>query len=145
MKWLDRLGLSASLLCAIHCALVPFLGLIGVPVALDLLAVNASHETEHLFLVFGTLAFAALTFAIGTYKHRDPHSWKWMFFALVSGVSSVVFHETLEVNKYLHAAPLILVALFLMQAHRVNMKAWHYHKGGSKACECKHHPAPPEK
>lgn len=134
MTILDRLGISASVLCAVHCAALPLLGFLGV----SLFGLGESEEMVHTYFLIGTLVFACITFAIGSLKHRDPHSWKWVFFAFVTMAVSIMFHDWFDQNAWLHAVPMVLFGVFLVTAHVVNLRAWHAHRGSS-SCGCRNH------
>ncbi len=133
MKILDRLGISASALCAVHCAAVPVLAFFGV----SFFGFVQGEEIIHTYLLLGTFAFAAATLAIGTWRHRDPHSWKWMFLAAVAMSASIIWHDWFDQSEWLHAIPMVVFGVALIIAHIVNMRAWHVHRHNN-SCSCKH-------
>src|SRR5215831_16524451 len=66
----DRVGATASFLCAIHCAALPFVFALLPALGLGFLA---NHGFEHWFIAFATvLALTMLT--RGYRRHREPHA-----------------------------------------------------------------------
>lgn len=74
----DRLGATASLLCAVHCATLPFL--LGVLPALGL-GFLASHSFERAFIACASVLALAMT-VHGYRRHRDARA----FALLVPGL-----------------------------------------------------------
>src|SRR5512146_710329 len=66
----DRVGATASFLCALHCAALPFVFALLPALGLEFLA---NHEFERWFIAFATTL--ALTMLIRGYRrHREPHA-----------------------------------------------------------------------
>src|SRR5215467_7981812 len=66
----DRVGATASFLCALHCAALPFVFAVLPALGLGFLA---NHSFERWFIAFATLL--ALTMLIRGYRrHRTPHA-----------------------------------------------------------------------
>jgi hypothetical protein len=61
----DRVGATASFLCALHCAALPFVLALLPAIGLGFLA---NHAFEHWFIAFATLL--ALTMLIRGYRHH---------------------------------------------------------------------------
>lgn len=111
----DRIGATASFLCAIHCALLPF-----VLTLLPLLGLGflASHEFERGFVAFAVmLAMVALVIGYRRHRRRLP-----LLLAvpglllLIFGITVVDLH-TLTVHSVLVTCGGLLVA----SAHFVNL------------------------
>lgn len=119
LRLLDRLGISASLLCAVHCAILPL-----AMTVLPLLGVG--------FLAHGwfEVAMVALSVVIGVlslgrsyriHKQLNP------IFMMIAGAVILLFNllghsshnETLEA---LHPFIALLGGVMIISAHRVNMK-----------------------
>ncbi len=64
----DRVGATASFLCAIHCAVLPF-ALATLPFVG--LAFLADHRFERIFVLFAC-ALASVVLVRGFRRHRDP-------------------------------------------------------------------------
>lgn len=66
----DRIGATASFLCALHCAALPFVLALLPAIGLGFLA---DHGFEHGFIVFATL-LATTMLVRGYRRHRAPHA-----------------------------------------------------------------------
>ncbi len=66
-RWFDRLGISLSIACWIHCALLPVL-VVASPALTGLLL---DHGNFHLWLLGLVLPTAVLAFVLGWFRHRD--------------------------------------------------------------------------
>jgi len=82
----DRLGVVASVLCAIHCALAPVL-LIFLPTFGKIWAHPASHALVAIFIV----PLAAFSIWKGYRTHRK----RWIFVSAVMGISAVLIGAAL--------------------------------------------------
>lgn len=79
--FLDRLSISASALCAVHCAVLPIM--LAVFPALSSLP-NNDHRFHLalIFLIVPTSIFAAL---LGCAKHKD----KWVLAGIITGLTTL--------------------------------------------------------
>ncbi len=66
-RWLDRLGISLSVACWIHCAFLPALVVLS-PALSGLLLDDGSF---HIWLLILILPTAVLAFLLGWFKHRN--------------------------------------------------------------------------
>jgi hypothetical protein len=66
----DRLGATASFLCALHCAALPFVFALLPALGLEFLA---DHTFERWFIAFATL-LATTMLVRGWLRHRTPHA-----------------------------------------------------------------------
>lgn len=132
-KILDLIGMLVSLLCGLHCLLLPIAAFGGFA----FLGLNQDHDVAHTFLLLATVAFASATAGIGTYVHKDVTSWKYVFLAGLVMALSIAFHELVDSNAVLHSLPMVVFAALLVIAHYKNLRAWHSHNG-HKACGCSH-------
>ena len=110
MQMLDKIGITATSLCALHCIflpiLLPILPLFG-------LSFLGSHEWEHVFLlmtaVFGTVALFS--------GFKRYHQQRFPFYLLYSGVALYWikhdFSESLEAYFIISGAGLIIAAHFI--------------------------------
>src|SRR5579875_3773602 len=110
----DRVGATASLLCAVHCALLPF-----VLAALPLIGLGflAGHTFERGFVVCAaTLASASIVTAYG--RHRRPHA----LFVLMHGVA-------IDSNAHvgLRTASVVTGGVLVASAHITNQVIAHRH------------------
>jgi hypothetical protein len=88
INW-DILGISASILCAIHCAILPLL-LVSLPV----LGVNIIHNALFEFGMIG-LAFVVGSLALlhgFRYHHRHPGPWLLFTAGLLLLVAKQIWH-----------------------------------------------------
>lgn len=111
----DRVGATASFLCAIHCALLPF-----VLTVLPLLGLGflAGHRFERGFVTFAaTLALFAL--AGGYRRHRRPLP----LLLAVPGLLLLLLGVTwaVDVSVVLHSTMVTCGGLLVASAHFVNL------------------------
>ena len=111
----DRVGATASFLCAIHCALLPF-----VLTLLPLLGLGflAGHRFERGFVMFAaTLALFAL---VGGYRrHRRPLPLMLAMPGLLLLLLGVTWAA--DVSVVLHSTMVTCGGLLLASAHFVNL------------------------
>lgn len=116
----DRLGATASFLCAIHCAVLPFVIALLPLMGLEFLA---DHDFERGFVLFAA-ALATTTLVTGHRKHarRLP----LMLAApgvmlLVLGVTVVDLHS----QTALHSVMVTCGGLLVASAHMFNLRFTH--------------------
>lgn len=117
----DRFGATASFLCAVHCALLPFV--IAVLPALGL-AFLADHAIERGFVVFAcTLATTMLL--LGYRRHRRLNALFVLLPALILLLAGVIvdFEQAAVTHAWLVSTGGSLLAL----AHLVNLRLSHVH------------------
>lgn len=110
---LDRIGIAATSLCALHCILLPIL----LP-ALPLLGLSflADHTWEHVFLI----ATAVLgTFALFS-GFKRYHRKLYPFYLLYLGVA--VYWMKHSFAEDFQAIFIVLGASLIVAAHFINMK-----------------------
>jgi hypothetical protein len=119
---LDRLGATGSLLCAIHCALLPLL--IALLPSLGI-AMWLGEGFEQGFVVFATL-LGVFTLAWGYRRHRAVRA-LWLLLpglaALWIGVAYAPLHHTLVAHAIVMTFGGTLVGL----AHLANLRLNHGH------------------
>src|SRR5690606_25279938 len=115
----DRIGAAASVLCAVHCALLP-LALAALP-ALGL-SVGGWADIDQAFTVFATL-LGATTLAIGFRRHRTFQAWM----LLVPGLAMVWLgaFTALHDHGVAHAAVMTAGGLLIAAAHLLNLRLTH--------------------
>ena len=112
----DRLGATASFLCAIHCAALPFvlavLPLLG-------LAFLADHRFERGFVMFACAL--ALFSLISSYRHHHrPLPLLLALPGLVLLISGVTYAENISVA--LHSVLVTCGGLLVATAHFINLR-----------------------
>lgn len=117
----DRFGATASFLCAIHCALLPFV--IAVLPALGL-AFLADHSIERGFVMFAC-ALATLMLLLGYRRHRRVNALLLLLPALLLLLAGIVvdFEQSAVAHAWLVSTGGSLLAL----AHLVNLRLSHVH------------------
>jgi len=117
----DRFGATASFLCAIHCALLPFV--IAVLPALGL-AVLADHAIERAFVTFAC-TLATVMLLLGYRKHRRANALLLLLPALALLLAGVLvdFEQSAVTHAWLVTTGGSLLAL----AHLVNLRLSHVH------------------
>lgn len=118
---LDRVGATASLLCAVHCVLLPFVLALLPLIGLEFLA---GHTFERVFVVCAaTLASASLIVAYR--RHRKPHA----LFLMVPGIALLVFGIAIDLDAHvvIHTACVVSGGLLVATAHITNLVLAHHH------------------
>ncbi|WOH37010.1 MerC domain-containing protein [Thalassotalea fonticola] len=110
---LDRLGITATSICALHCillpVLVPLLSLFGLEFLGD-------HESEHIFL-FVTLILGSVALFSGFKRY---HRKIYPFYLLFLG--GFIYWHKHSVDESLQPIMIIVGACLLIAAHVVNLK-----------------------
>jgi len=115
----DRVGMVGSLVCAIHCALLPLL-LSALP-ALGL-GMFASADIDQAFAVFAGI-LGITTLSIGFRRHRAFHAWALLVPGLImiwTG-SFTGLHD----HSLAHAALMTAGGLLVAGAHMLNLRLSH--------------------
>jgi len=111
----DRIGATASFLCAIHCALLPFV-LAALPlVGLEFLA---DHRFERGFVMFAC-ALALIALIRGFRRHQQPLPLLLAIPGLALLLLGVTFAENYSI--ILHSVLVTCGGLLLAGAHFVNL------------------------
>jgi hypothetical protein len=122
----DTVGLTGSVLCALHCLIVPISLVFGQIGPLSLV----EDEFFHRILLSAVVPAAVLAFGIGCWNHRDP----WVLVLGAVGLISLtaaltVLHDVLGENGERSAA--ILASGLLIAAHVRNFRL-------CRDCVCDH-------
>jgi hypothetical protein len=129
-RFLDRIGATGSLLCAVHCALLPLL--IALLPSLGV-AVWLKDGFEIWFVLFATL-LGVSSMVIGYRRHRAVRAFRLLFLGLIGlwlGVLYPPLHASVLPHALIMAGGGTLVAL----AHLANLRLDHLHVHGP---ECTH-------
>ncbi len=117
----DRFGATASLLCAVHCALLPLVIAILPALGLRFLA---DHRFEHAFIAFASvLALTTLVFGFRRHQHFRA------FWFLVPGIALLfagIFVE-FDASAILHAVLVAIGGTLVAIAHVTNLRLSHGH------------------
>src|SRR5574337_348715 len=127
----DRIGATASMLCAVHCALLPFVLALLPLIGLGFLA---GHTFERIFV--GCAAALACASILTAYRrHRRPHA----LFLMVPGIALLVLGVVvnLDVHVVLHTASEVTGGVLVASAHITNLVLAHRHHRAT----CAHAPA----
>jgi hypothetical protein len=118
----DRVGATASFLCAIHCAALPFVFALLPALGLGFLA---NHGFERWFIAFATML--ALTMLIRGYlRHRTGNALGLLLPSLVLlWLGGYVFD--FESSRALHATLVAVGGSGVALAHLVNLRLLHAH------------------
>lgn len=115
----DRVGMWASLLCAVHCALLP-LALALLPTLG--LGVLGRVDVDQAFVVFATVLGVAML-ALGYRRHRAFAAW-WLLLAGLLLVWSNAF-TSLHDHSLSHALMMVTGGVLIAAAHLVNYRLSH--------------------
>lgn len=121
----DRVGATASFLCALHCAALPLLlGVLPAPG----LGFLADHAFERGFAAFASV-FAATSLVFGFRRHQDFRA----FALLIPGVALLVAGVACDPGRFaLHAALVTSGGLLLALAHLANQRFAHARTGAPR-------------
>ncbi len=117
----DRVGATASMLCAVHCALLPFVLALLPLIGLEFLA---GHTFERIFV--GCAAVLACASLVTAYRrHRRPHA----LFLMVPGIAllCVGVVVNLDLHVLVHTACVVTGGVLVASAHVVNLVLAHRH------------------
>ena len=119
----DRVGVAASTVCAVHCALLPLL--IGIAPALGL-RLGGLVDFDQAFVVFASL-LAGTTLALGYRRHRAFNAWALLVpaLALVWLGSFTTLHD----HTLGHLVVMVAGGLLLAGAHLLNLRLTHAARG----------------
>lgn len=117
--WLiaDRLGAAASFLCAIHCALLPFVIALLPLVGMEFLA---DHAFERGFVLFAA-TLATVTLLTGKRKHQQ----RLPLMLAMPGVLLLVLGVTvvdLSTHTAVHSVMVTCGGLLVASAHVINLR-----------------------
>jgi hypothetical protein len=110
---LDRIGITATSLCALHCILLPVI----LP-ALPLLGIGflADHMWEHVFLVV-TAVLGSIAMFSGFKRY---HKKLYPFYLLMLGV--VIYWQKHDFSEELQPVFIMIGATLIVAAHIINIK-----------------------
>ena len=120
---LDRLGAAGSLLCAIHCALLPVV--IAVLPSLGIAAWLGADGFEQAFVVFATLL--GLYTMIGGYRRHRAVRALWLLLPGLAVLWIGVLYAPLHHALVPHAVAMTLGGTLVGLAHLANLRLNHGH------------------
>jgi hypothetical protein len=117
----DRVGATASLLCAVHCMLLPFVLALLPLIGLEFLA---GHTFERIFVACAAVLAGASIFTAYR-RHRHPQA----LFLVVPGIALLVFGVAIDINAHvvIHTASVVTGGLLVASAHVTNLVLAHRH------------------
>lgn len=121
-RLLDRLGATGSLLCAVHCALLPVL--IALLPTLGIAGwMNDGFEVG--FVVFATL-LGVFTIVQGYRRHRAVRA-LWLLLPGLAALWLGIGYEPLHHDAVLHAVTMTFGGTLVGLAHLANLRLSHGH------------------
>jgi len=122
----DRLGFTASFLCAVHCAVLPVL--LGVLPAFGF-KLGGWLDFDLAFVVFASI-LGLTTISMGWRRHRVGYGW----LVLLPGLALLWVGVFIHLHESpVHAIMMTAGGLLLAGAHVINMRLIHAH---THACGC---------
>lgn len=122
----DKFAISLSVLCAIHCLLLPVL-LIALP---SLSALQLQNEAFHTWMLVTVIPTSIYALTMGCKKHQRYH----LFFWGVSGLTLMILAVFLDheiINEAGEKTLTLLGAILVVIAHYGNFRRCQKHKGCS--------------
>ncbi len=125
----DRVGATASFLCAVHCALLPFVIALLPLIGLGFLA---DHRFERIFVACAA-ALASVTIVTAWRRHRKLHA----LFLLIPGIALLLAGIVIDIEhqEWLHTAMVVCGGVLVASAHVTNLVLSHRHV---HTAECGH-------
>lgn len=117
----DRVGATASLLCAVHCMLLPFVLALLPLIGLEFLA---GHTFERVFVACAA-ALAGTSIITAYRRHRRPHA----LYLMAPGIALLVFGIIIDIDQHIviHTASVVTGGLLVASAHVTNLVLSHRH------------------
>lgn len=121
----DRVGATASFLCAVHCALLPFVIALLPLIGLGFLA---DHRFERIFVACAAL-LASVTIITAWRRHRRLHA----LFLLAPGITLLLAGIMIDISAHawLHTGLVVSGGVLVASAHGVNLVLSHRHVHGA--------------
>lgn len=119
---LDRFGATGSLLCAVHCALIP--AALAIAPSLGL-SVWLSDGVERALVIFVTV-LGLLSLVWGYWRHRALHALVLLIPGLIALWAGLLY-EPLHHSQVPHAVVMTLGGVLVGLAHLVNLRLNHVH------------------
>lgn len=117
----DRVGATASFLCAIHCMALPFVLALLPLIGLGFLA---GHAFERIFVACAA-ALASASILTAYRRHRKPHA----LFLMVPGIALLLFGVAIDIDAHIvvHTISVVAGGLLVASAHVTNLVLAHRH------------------
>lgn len=126
-KLVDRVGATASFLCAVHCALLPFVLALLPLIGLGFLA---GHTFERVFVACAA-ALASASIIIAYRRHRRPQA----LLLMVPGITLLLCGVTVDIDAHvlLHTIAVVCGGVLVASAHVTNLFLAHRHHSAAHA------------
>jgi len=123
----DRIGATASLLCAVHCMLLPVVLALLPLIGLEFLA---GHTFERIFVACAA-ALASASILVAYRRHRHPQA----LFLMVPGIALLLFGVAIDINAHvvIHTASVVTGGVLVASAHVTNLVLAHRHHHATHA------------
>lgn len=117
----DRIGATASFLCAVHCALLPFVVALLPLIGLGFLA---DHRYERVFVACAAV-LASVTILTAWRRHRKLNA----LFLLGPGIALLLSGIIIDIglHPWLHTGLVVCGGVLVASAHVVNLVLSHRH------------------
>jgi hypothetical protein len=111
----DRVGMTLSFVCVLHCMALPFIFLM-IPTLSEMI------ETEkfHIIMVFSVTATAGISFIPGYLRHKDTNLMWLVFVGLLFVVGGIVLGH--ELGELFERVITSIGSILLMVSHYKNLK-----------------------
>jgi hypothetical protein len=113
----DKFAISLSVLCAVHCLILPFL-LVALP---SLTAVNLQNEAFHLWMLAAVIPISIYALSMGCKKHQRYRLLIWGLLGLSLMIIALFFGHDIA-GEYGEKGFTLLGALLVVISHWGNFK-----------------------
>ncbi len=130
----DKLSIGLSMLCVIHCLLLPFV-LVLLP---SWIAVQLANEAFHAWMVFAVLPTSIYALTLGCKKHKHYRLIALGLSGLVLLLLAVVLGEHI-LGHFGEKMMTLAGATLLAIGHIWNFRLCHQHRHNDENCDCPDH------
>lgn len=118
----DKIAISLSLACAVHCLITPFL-LVAVP---SLAVLGLGDELFHQTMAVLVIPTSIISLTLGCKLHKRYHLFLLSLIGLTLLIAALMFHDS--IGEYGEKLFTVLGAGFIAYSHYRNFKLCQAHK-----------------
>lgn len=119
----DKFSIGLSMLCAIHCLLLPFL-LVALP---SLASLQLANEEFHIWILVAVIPTSVFALTLGCKKHQRYRLLLWGIAGLILMVLAILLGHDI-IGELGEKVLTLLGAIFVVIAHWQNFRRCQQHK-----------------